>query len=73
MGTQMLREYRRDGNRSGRNPTGMEFVSAGIPRRRFRNLANDKNSGASVRIPGKLSGERHISYMAAKYAHVVAS
>jgi len=31
----------------------------------FRNLADDKNSGASIKIPGKLSHE--MSYMAAKY------
>jgi len=43
----------------------MEFVSAGTLWGRFRNLADDKNSGASVTIPGKLSSE--MSYMAGQY------
>ena len=31
---------------------GMEFVFAGTPPGRFRNLAEDNNSGASVRLLG---------------------
>ena len=33
-------------------PAGMEFVFAGTPPGRFRNLAEDNNSGASVRLLG---------------------
>ena len=63
----MLREYRGDGNGSCADPPGMEFVFflAGTPRERFRKLADDKNSGASVRIMGKL--RREMSYVATKY------
>jgi len=45
--------------------TGMEFVFAGTPRVRFRNPADDKNSGARIRILGKLPCE--ISHVAVKY------
>jgi len=44
---------------------GIEFVVAGTTRVRFRNLADDKYSGAFVRILGKLSCE--ISCAVAKY------
>ena len=55
---------RGDENGSYGNPAGTEFVFAGTPRVRFRNLADDKNSGAGIRTLGKLC--REISYVAAK-------
>ena len=55
----------RDGNRSCGNPAVMEFVCAGTPLGRFGNFSHDKNSGASVRILGKLS--REVSYVAARF------
>jgi len=43
----------RDGNGSCGDPAGTEFVFfSGTPHGLFRNLAGDKNSGASVRILG---------------------
>jgi len=61
----MLREYHGDGNWSCKDAAGMEFVFAGKPAGHLINLADDKNSGASVRILGKLL--REISYVAVKY------
>ena len=46
-----------DGPGSRENPAGMEFIYAGAPRKCSRNLADDKNPLASVRILSKLSGE----------------
>jgi len=40
-------------NRSCGNPAGISFVSAATPQTHFRNLANDNDSSASVRIRGK--------------------
>ena len=61
---QMLRECCEDGIGSCGNPARVEFVSVGSPRGHLRNLANDENSAASVRILGELSCE--MSYVAAK-------
>jgi len=44
---------RGNGNRSCGNPAGISFVSAATPQTHFRNLANDNDSSASVRIRGK--------------------
>jgi len=63
----MLREHYRDGNGSPRDPGGgVDFLSEGTPRERFRNLADHKNSGASIRTHSKLSSK--ISCVAAKRA-----
>ena len=71
------REIQGNGDRCCGNTAGMEmaavrirrvwnlFFFAGTPRECFRKLADDKNSGASVRIMGKLRGE--MSYVATKY------
>jgi len=57
--THILREMRGNGDRCcGKTAgmemgaAGMEFVFAGTPPGRFRNLAEDNNSGASVRLLG---------------------
>ena len=63
----MLQEYSGDRNGSSGDPAGMEFVFAETQRGSFRNLADDKNSTASVRIPYQVDC-RKMSYVTAKYA-----
>lgn len=52
----MWLKYHGYGSRSCGNRVGMEFIHPETPRGHFRNLANDKNSGAN-RILDKLSCE----------------
>ena len=62
----MLQEYSGDRNGNCGDPAGMEFVFAETQRGSFRNLADDKNSRASVRIPYQVDC-RKMSYVTTKY------